>query len=137
MKPLTTSFLVSALSLFLSLPALAHNDLDYVSLSFENDVLFQEDGGYTNGVAVSWGYDQVSRNAEQELPAWLYWGVSQTYFDNLKAGRQHDLGYSVGQLMQTAVDISQTALVEADAPYAGFLLVHETPTRFLIDCPTP
>lgn len=36
----------------------ASNDqkIDFFTLSFENDVLFQEDGEYTNGLGVAWGY---------------------------------------------------------------------------------
>ena len=45
--------------------------LDFVRLSFENDVFFHEDGGYSNGLFVSWGYNSVSILDRQTLPAWI------------------------------------------------------------------
>ena len=52
---------------------LAPNDLgmDFFTVAFENDVLFQEDGEYTNGLGVAWGYKNIDGLNDKSLPRWI------------------------------------------------------------------
>lgn len=99
----------------------ADQEMDFFTVTFENDVLFQEDGGYTNGLGVAWGYNDVESLNDEILPSWLAYLADKTYITNGGANKRYDIGYSIGQIMQTPIDITVSELVEEDAPYAGFL----------------
>lgn len=98
----------------------ATNDLDHLNFTFENDAFLRDDGLYSNGLLVSWGYNDVRSLDKQTLPAWLACLVQATYLSSL-ADKHYALSYSVGQLLQTAIDLSQEELVAEDAPYVGLL----------------
>ncbi|ROR94957.1 hypothetical protein EDC56_3773 [Sinobacterium caligoides] len=95
-------------------------DIDYFSFSLENDVLFQEDGGYTDGVVFSWGYRDQATLDENNLPRWIDWLADKAPLE--RDGRRYNIDYGFGQGMQTAIDITQEVPPEGDAPYAGLLL---------------
>lgn len=98
----------------------AKNDLDYLSFTFENDAFFKDDGLYSNGLLGSWGYNDLSRLDKQTLPTWLAYLAQASYLSSLKE-KHYAISYSIGQLLQTAIDLSQEELVEEDAPYVGLL----------------
>lgn len=121
MKPLFTAAALT-LPLFFAPAALAtEKEMDFFTVTFENDVLFQEDGEYTNGLGVAWGYNDVEGLNNETLPSWLAFLADKTYLTNGGSNKRYDIGYSVAQTMQTATDITVEELVEEDAPYAGFL----------------
>jgi len=109
------------LLMILSVPlSYAKNDLDHLGFTFENDAFVRDDGLYSNGLLGSWGYNDVRRLDKQTLPAWLAYLAQASYLTAL-ADKHYAISYSIGQLLQTAIDLSQDALVEDDAPYAGLL----------------
>lgn len=110
------------LSLILSSKAFsAEKGMDFFTVTFENDVLFQEDGDYTNGLGVAWGYNDVEGLNDETLPSWLAYLADKTYLTNGGSNKRYDVGYSIAQAMQTPIDITVSELVEDDVPYAGFL----------------
>lgn len=92
----------------------------FVSFTFENDVFFKDDALYSNGLFVNWGYNHVDALNDKHLPTWLAYLAQQTYLTS-SDNKQHSISYGVGQLFQTATDLSEEALMEEDAPYVGLL----------------
>lgn len=100
----------------------------FVTFSFENDVFFKDDGLYSNGLFLSWGYNQVDALDAQNLPSWIAYLAQKTYLtakkqsvDTSLANKQYAVTYGFGHILQTPVDISVEELVEEDAPYVGLL----------------
>ncbi|WP_022941316.1 lipid A deacylase LpxR family protein [Psychromonas hadalis] len=107
--------------LFLLLSATAQaDDHRFISLSFENDVFFKDDGLYSNGLFLTWGYNQVDALNDKILPSWITYLAQQTHI-TFANNKQYAIGYSLGQALQTAIDIEVETLVEEDAPYVGLL----------------
>jgi len=103
------------------MPALAsETELDYFTFSFENDVFYHEDGGYSNGLIVNWGYDDLTALNESTLPAWINYLTNKTYLNDLE-DRQYSVNYKIGHFVQTASEIKTAKLVKEDAPYVGLL----------------
>lgn len=104
------------------------NELDFIRFTFENDALFSEhgdysgdeDGGYSSGVILSWGYNEVNALSPQTLPSWIAYLADKTYL-TADPTKRYGISYSFGQFLQTALDISIAELVEQDAPYVGLL----------------
>ena len=92
----------------------------FVGLAFENDVFFKDDGLYSNGLFLTWGYNHVETLNEQNLPAWITYLAQQTHLTSPEK-KQYSVSYGFGQVLQTAIDISVETLVEEDAPYVGLL----------------
>lgn len=98
----------------------ASDGIDYFGLSFENDVFYHEDNGYSNGIIFSWGHYDVAKLDDNSLPSWIAYLSDKTYLPALP-DRKYEISYSFGQLVQTADDIKIAELVEDDAPYVGLL----------------
>lgn len=98
---------------------------DFISFTFENDVFFEDDGLYTNGLFFSWGYNNLESLDEQHLPSWIATLAKQSHLmPHEKVStpkKQYAVTYSFAQLFQTAIDISESQLIEQDAPYVGLL----------------
>ncbi|TEW54862.1 lipid A deacylase LpxR family protein [Psychromonas sp. RZ22] len=109
--------------------AASEYERDYFSLSFENDVFFHEDGGYSNGLVFSWGYYDVPGLDKTTLPRWISFLADQTYLPSLE-DRQYAISYTFGQFLQTAVEIKDPDLVTEDAPYVGLLAWEVDVTAF-------
>lgn len=93
-----------------------------LSLVFENDLFYDTDRNYTNGVRASWvtGPDQT--------PAWAL--RAARWFPLFPDGGTVRTSYEVGQNMYTPKDISLLTPPSTDRPYAGWLygsvgLIHE------------
>jgi len=115
-----TYLIVFIVSLF-TMPAIASNEeLDYFGASFENDMFFDDDGGYTNGLMVNWGYHDIDALDNDSLPNWIAYLSDKTYLNSL-ANRQYAIHYNLGQFIQTPEDIKQTSLIKEDVPYVGLL----------------
>lgn len=110
-----------ALLLFITTaPAEVENQDDYVTITFENDVFFGNDGGYTNGIGVFWAHGIFDEFNQEVIPRW-----ANLLTKNLPISTTPDkaraVSYVVGQSMQTAGDITIKELVPEDAPYMGLL----------------
>ncbi|VUD41943.1 hypothetical protein TDB9533_00592 [Thalassocella blandensis] len=92
----------------------------YVSLVFENDIFFKDDGGYTNGVGIAWGHGLFERFDKENTPWPLHLLVKHLPI-NTQEGRHRAISYLVGQMMSTPEDITKPAPEPGDAPYAGLL----------------
>jgi lipid A 3-O-deacylase len=92
----------------------------YTSLSFENDVFFKDDGLYSNGLFLTWGYNHVDALNAENLPYWVASLAQQTHLVSA-ANKQYSISYGFGQALQTAIDLSVETLIKEDAPYVGLL----------------
>jgi lipid A 3-O-deacylase len=97
-----------------------HKGLDFVSFTIENDFMFNEDGGYSNAFIGAWGYNAVDKLDKQSLPSWIAYLADKSYLTSMP-DKQYSVSYRIGQFLQTATDITESELVEEDAPYAGLL----------------
>ena len=103
------------------MPVIASQEgIDYFSFSFENDVFYDEDGGYSNGIIFNWGYDDVATLDNTSLPRWISYLTDQTYLTSFE-DRKYAVGYTAGHFVQTSTEIKESELIEADAPYVGLL----------------
>jgi len=106
---------------FFCIPAMSSEyEIDYIGFSFENDLFFNDDGGYTNGLTINWGYYDVEALDKMSLPTWISYLADKSYLNTFQA-RKYSINYSIGQFFQTAIDIKETSLIEEDAPYVGLL----------------
>jgi len=94
---------------------------EYISVVFENDVFFQEDGGYTNGFGVALGKGTFDEFDRDNTPAWLLPLVKATYLNRL-AKRKRAISYLFGQVINTPEDIQSEVLLDQQQPYSGALL---------------
>ncbi len=92
----------------------------YASLIFENDVFFNEDGGYTNGVGIAWGRG-LFKNFEKENTPWPLYHLVNKLPINTQRDRHRAISYLFGQMMSTPEDITKPAPTEGDSPYVGLL----------------
>lgn len=97
----------------------------YVSLIFENDIFFQEDGGYTNGIGVAWGNGLFDKFDSSNTPWPIYKLVENLSF-NTRESRHKAISYFIGQGMITPEDITKEVPEDGDAPYAGLLAARVT-----------
>ena len=111
--------LITAIMLFTPFSYAAH-DIDFFSLTIENDFFFKDDGLYSSGLIATWGYDDVERLDEQSLPGWLAYLAEKSYL-NRQQDKLYNIAYAVAQLQQTPIDIKVAELIEEDAPYVGML----------------
>ncbi|WP_114416694.1 lipid A deacylase LpxR family protein [Marinospirillum perlucidum] len=107
--------LLLLVSLLLIVPMSNRVQAEVLALSWDNDIFFDSDGNYTNGLKFAWLSDEVSSSACQSCP----------YFQWLPGWKQPDSFYSVTwsleQLMLTPSDISVAEPQYRDTPYAGLL----------------
>lgn len=113
-------FILFILSLFCTPAMSSEYDLDYINFSFENDIFFHDDGGYTNGFIGNWGYYDLPALDKSSLPTWISYLTDKSYLNTFQ-DRAYSIKYSFGQFIQTAIDIKQTELIAEDAPYLGLL----------------
>ncbi len=112
-------FICMALTLLTAF-ADADNNIDFMSFKAENDSFFEEDGLYSNGLLLSWGYDDVAALDKQSLPGWLAYLAQKSYLSSAQY-QGYAITYSFAHLLQTAIDIKLAELVREDAPYVGML----------------
>ena len=111
-----------------SLPALASDETETgtLSLVFENDLFYDTDRNYTNGVRASW------LSGPDRTPAWAL--RAARWFPLFPDGGTVRTSYAVGQNMYTPEDIALRDPPLDDRPYAGWLygsigLIAETGQR--------
>ena len=91
------------------------------SLYFENDLFFNTDQHYTNGVKLTWISPDLTSYAESnKLPAWSHRYIQMLPFIN-EPGLKRNVAFSIGQAMYTPADTKRADLIPNDRPYAGWL----------------
>lgn len=110
------------------LPALAADEPETgtLSLVFENDLFYDTDRNYTNGVRAAW------LSGPGRTPAWAL--DAARWFPLFPDGGTVRTNYAIGQNMYTPDDIALTTPPLDDRPYAGWLygsigLIAETGRR--------
>lgn len=101
-------------------PVQADERTNFVTVTYENDVFFGRDSGYTNGVGFSWAHGPYDEFDNDNLPR-LFHALTRRLYISTMPGKMRAVSYSIGQAMQTAEDIEIEELVLEDAPYAGLL----------------
>ncbi len=106
--------------------AAAEPERGTLSLVFENDLFYDEDRHYTNGVRAAW----LSR--PDTTPRWAL--RAARWFPLFPDGGSVRTGYALGQNMYTPTDITLEDPPDDDRPYAGWLygsigLIAETGRR--------
>tara|TARA_R110001583_G_scaffold104226_2_gene251605 strand:- start:1799 stop:2851 length:1053 start_codon:yes stop_codon:yes gene_type:complete len=91
-----------------------------IRLELSNDVILSSDNQFTNGTSVIISSEPVnSLDKTGGTPAFgkslLAWAIPD------KPGLSYRESWVLGQNMQTPADIEQSALIENDVPYVGFL----------------
>lgn len=100
----------------------AHAETDWVSFTFDNDIFLASDGGYTNGLYLSF-YDTGNEEAHPKI-SWLLKPIMWTISDENFSGGVSIL--SLGQSMITPQDISERNPPEDELPYSGLLFVNSS-----------
>ena len=88
---------------------------EFFTVTLENDLFAGKDGGYTNGVAVTWAHGGLNEFTEKNIPAWIH-AVSKDLYISTQPGRQRAVSYMIGQGMQTPSDITVPTLIQDEAP---------------------
>lgn len=91
----------------------------WITITSENDIVAGDDGGYTNGFAVSWGQGAFD-HFEGNIPAWMNW-LSEDLWISTADNKKRGVSYLIGQQMFTPSDIEVETLIPDDRPYAGVL----------------
>ncbi len=90
------------------------------SLYFENDLFFNTDQHYTNGIKLTWiSLDLTSYAESKKLPDWSHRYIRMLPFIN-EPGLKRNVAFSVGQAMYTPADTKRADLIKNDRPYAGW-----------------
>lgn len=90
------------------------------SLYIENDLFSNTDQDYTNGIKATWISPDLTSYAQSDrLPEWSLPLIQLLPFIN-EPGLQRNIAFSIGQNMYTPEDISKSALIVNDRPYAGW-----------------
>ena len=121
-----TAIVVLALSAVTS-PRLALAEVDWISVTTDNDAFVGNDNGYTNGLYVSW-YDGIEGNKAE--PGFLARAMLWSLPDKSSSTIDIDIG-TIGQTMTTPDDIEQDPpdLPPDSLPYAGLLFYTDTLLR--------
>lgn len=93
--------------------ARSEGDKGTVSFVLENDLFYDTDRNYTNGVRLEWLSEPAS------APDWAVNGARQ--FPLFPDGGRVRVSYAIGQNMYTPADIALAAPPPDDRPYAGWL----------------
>jgi len=93
----------------------------FASFIMENDVVFQEDGGYTNGIALALGKATTRELNKSNTAAIFLPLIKQSHIDNYK-NRRYATTYFLGHGMNTPEDITQVGVIKDEQPYSGVLL---------------
>lgn len=89
------------------------------TLYMENDLFYNTDRQYTNGIKLSWISPDLSDYRDNPtIPAWSYPLIERLPFIN-EPGYQRSVSFSVGQNMYTPEEIERSDLIKEDRPYAG------------------
>lgn len=91
-----------------------------LQLQFANDVFFDSDKHFTNGVSLFWQPRLVDKWEDTYLPHFLAKLVSKVPLLN-DAGAQKRLGFALVHITVTPEDLLERQVIPDDLPYTGFL----------------
>ncbi len=107
-------------------PPPAEKDHWTFSVLFENDLFGNTDENYTNGAKLSWVSPDVTDYVQSgNLPGWLRPVTDHMPFVH-EPGLRRTVGLALGQKIFTPRATEQSALIEDDRPYAGWLYLGTT-----------
>lgn len=92
---------------------MTEDDKGIFNIIWENDIAAGTDQGYTNGIRLGW------LSSEENVPGWAK-SVGNAILPLGREGNKR-ISLSLGQSMYAPKDLSQTAIVPDDRPYAGWL----------------
>jgi hypothetical protein len=88
------------------------DDDGFFSIQFENDIFGNTDQHFTHGTRLSW------MSPENKVPEWAKDAASLVPLFDVSASKR--IVFTLGQSILTPDDISQSALISDDRPYAGW-----------------
>ena len=91
---------------------------EFFTFTFENDLFVGDDNGYTNGMGFTFGKGPFKEFNNDNLPKWLHWLTKSLYVSTME-NKQRGVAHMFFQRMQTPEDLTETALIIDDLPYAG------------------
>jgi len=112
------TLIIIVLLLFTPLSYANDEELDFLGFTFENDYFATDDGLYSNGLILSWGYNELSSLEGDTLPSWISYLAQKSYLTS-EPDKTYSVTYRFAHLIQTAIDVSTKELVPEDAPYVG------------------
>lgn len=99
----------------------AHGAGGTVTLHLENDVFYDTDRGYTQGLKLSWASPDLAEYRDHPfIPAWGASFIERLPLVN-QPGYRHCISLAFGQNMYTPNDTDRNDLIKDDRPYAGLL----------------
>ena len=102
----------------------AHAEIDWYSITLDNDSVVGNDNGYTNGIYLSW-FDTPDNHAAKPgyLARWISWSLPDAGPSVVDASAR-----TLGQVMITPNDITleNPPAPPDDLPYAGLLFYRDT-----------
>jgi lipid A 3-O-deacylase len=114
------TFIIIVLLLFTPLSYANDEPLDFFSFTFENDYFTTDDGLYSNGLILSWGYNELGSLEIDTLPPWIAYLAQKSYLTS-EPNKNYSVTYRFAHLLQTAINSRTKELVPEDAPYVGLL----------------
>lgn len=114
------TFIIIVLLLFTPLSYANDEPLDFFSFTFENDYFTTDDGLYSNGLILSWGYNELGSLEIDTLPPWIAYLAQKSYLTS-EPNKNYSVTYRFAHLLQTAINARTKELVPEDAPYVGLL----------------
>ncbi len=120
MRPDPTGFVAIAALLLVAVVSHADDSLDggFFSATFENDILTGKDGGYTNGVGVTWGTWGLRHFSTDSLPGWMH-ALSRNLRISTQPGKDRAVSYTFAQAIHAPSDIKVPTLIEDDRHHAA------------------
>ena len=89
------------------------------SVVLENDMFLIDDGGYTNGMALSWSHGDFN-DFSDFTPDWMDWLTRDLYIAAMP-DKSRRITYTIAQEIYTSEEIVIRELQPLDRPYAGLL----------------
>ncbi len=101
-------------------PSSNNEPSEFFNLTFENDLFFGEDDGYTNGFGLTFATGPFDEFDHSTTPSWLLPLIKRMPIADY-TNRQRGFAHRFYQRMQTPDDIEEQQLIPDDLPYAGLL----------------
>ena len=128
MKRSSSPVLITIVAIWLAISGSARAEVEWISVTFDNDLFVANDDGYTNGLYVSWwdGPDGEEPSSPGLLAKWMMWSMPSASDNDFDI----DIG-TLGQTMMTPDDITEDPPTPPpdDLPYAGLLVYTDTFVR--------
>ncbi len=120
--------LAALMAFGIAAPGTVLAEIEWLSVTVDNDLFVGEDNGYTNGIYISWwdGPEGEEKSAPGFLARWMMWSMPAAGATAIDV----DIG-TIGQTMITPDDITEDPpiLPPDDLPYGGLLFYADTFVR--------